>query len=254
MPMLPLLPMLVADVYAAEVDFSCTADDPSGVAAAGGLVDQIVGTAPIAMTCAVEPPITGTWDRATWTLGDGALAEGDTISYSYAEPGQYTVSVRLEGYVDDTAGPPVDEADLSDPQQTKHGYITVCGAPDPAFRLVNKGGLDYQIVNESTIAVHCLDTLQWDVYAGSDPTGTPITTFDGWEPRFELADEGPHTLVLTMTGIGGTTTHDLAFDARFQLTDDLKDGPKACSTGAGAAQTAGALAGLGLLLVRRRRR
>lgn len=252
MPMLPMLPMLVANVYAAEVDFSCVADDPSGVAA-GSLQDLIVGTAPIALTCTVLPPDTGTYERATWTLGDGTVGEGDGISYSYAEPGQYTVSVRLEGYVDDTAGPPVEDSDLWDPQRTKHGYVTVCGAPEPAFRLVNKGGLDYQIVNESTIAVHCLDTLSWGVFAG-DTTGAPVASFDGWEPRFELDDEGPHTVVLTMTGIGGTSTHDVAFDARFQLTDDLKDGPKACHTGEGPAQVAGTLAGLGLLLTRRRRR
>jgi hypothetical protein len=237
--------LLTGTASAADVDFVCT-----GSGQQGGL--GIVGVPPLDIQCEVLPPPGASYSEATWTVGDGELYAGETISYRYEDFGQYTISVQLEDF---------EGADESDSGElTRYGFVTVCGPPEPEFTYINKGGLDIKLVNKSAIvAPSCLESSKWSVFQGDTADGIPRFTFDTWEPRFELPAEGSWTIRLTQGGMGGLTHSDLTLEARYKLTDDLTLGPKAQSCNLSHAGQAGtAFSGLGLLLlapwlVRRRR-
>ncbi|MEZ4236695.1 MAG: PKD domain-containing protein [Myxococcota bacterium] len=233
------LALWAAAAQAATVDFVCEPDPGAG---------SIVGTSPLDVHCAVIPPATGTWDDVSWTFGDGELVYGDEVDHRYVDPGQYTVTVQLDGYVD------AEGVDVADPQRTEHGLVTVCGEPQPAFTYVNHGDLDYEFLNVTPIAVDCTDALRWELFRGA-PDGEPERIWETWEPRVRLPDEGEYTMRLTMAGLGGDGAAQLQFYALHKLTDDLTQGPKAmaCATAPGAAPWLG-LGALGALLVRRRQR
>lgn len=224
---------------AATVDFECLPEPGAG---------RIVGVPPLSVHCEVIPPAEGSWADVSWTMGDGTVLHGDSVSYRYVEPGQYTLSVELEDY----EGPSVEVDDPSDPRRTRYGYVTICGKPEPAFTFVNHGDLDYEMVNTTPVTVGCTDELRWELFHGR-AGGDPERVWETWEPRFTLPEEGEYTLRLTMAGLGGTGAAELRFDAVHKLTDDLTDGPKAlaCATGGGGG---GAWVGLGLLALVRRRR
>ncbi|MEQ1501632.1 MAG: PKD domain-containing protein [Myxococcota bacterium] len=217
------------------VDFACS---PGEVG-----TDGIVGLAPLEVQCVATLPAAGTWDDVTWTFGDGSVVSGESASFVYTEPGQYTVSVRLEGY-DDGSGV------LTAPTVTRYGLVTVCGEPEPAFTYQNKGGLVFDLINKTTVAVHCVNDLRWDVFRGGTG-GDPAMTLDTWDPRVELPDEGEWTFRLTLGGMGGTAASELTIDAQYQLTDDFDTAghAAACTTvPLGGPQPAG-LAAFGALAV-----
>ncbi|MEQ1566525.1 MAG: PKD domain-containing protein [Myxococcota bacterium] len=217
------------------VDFAC---DPEG---------PLVGVAPLAVTCEVVPPASGTWDAVSWTGGDGSVVEGDVVSFSYDAPGDYTVSVRLDGYLDADGAPPPDDV-----EHVEYSFVTLCGPPEPEFGYRNKGGLDYELVNRSAVSTSCLATSRWKLYRGRSATGEPAFVFDTWEPRVELS-EGPWTVRLEQTGVGGEGAAEVTLLARYQLTQDYTDrSAYPCSTGPLAAGPLGAL--VVATLARRRRR
>lgn len=233
--MIPTL-LLAVSAQAAEVDFTCTPGDGA----------DIVGLPPLEITCEVIPPSDGTWDAVSWTFGEGTLLTGETVSFTYEETGQYTVTALLDGY-EGASG-------TDEPYEQKYGFVTVCGEPEVEFTYRNKGGLDYALVNETTVAVNCIDQLLWEVFEGRRAEGEPAFVFETWEPRFELPDEGPWTVRLTVGGLAGTSAAALTIDAKYKLTEDLTQGPHAywCATGPSAA--GGALWLVGALLLWRRRR
>ena len=230
--MIPTL-LLAAAAHGAEVDFTCSPGEGA----------HIVGLPPLEIHCVVEPPAEGTWEAVSWTFGEGTLLMGDSVSFVYEEPGQYTVTVQLDGY----EGP-------DEPYEQKYGFVTTCGEPEVEFTYKNKGGLDYTFENRTTVAVNCIDQLVWEVFEGEQAEGEPAFVFDTWEPRFEFPEEGPWTVRLTVGGLAGTTAAELTIDAKYKLTEDLTQGPRAhwCATGPSAA--GGALWLVGALLLRRRRR
>jgi hypothetical protein len=237
------IPMLLAGVAsAADVDFVCT-----GSGQEGGL--GIVGVPPLEVQCEVVPPEGADYSEVSWTMGDGELYFGETISYLYEDFGQYTISVKLE----DFAG----ASEYDDGELTRYGFVTVCGPPEPQFTYINKGGLDIKLVNKSVLAPNCLESSEWSVFEGGTPEGIPRFTFDTWEPRFELPSEGTWTIRLTQGGMGGVTHADLTLDAHYKLTDDLTQGPRARACAVAPLQmSALGVSALGLLLpwlVRRRR-
>jgi MYXO-CTERM domain-containing protein len=227
---------------AATVDFECLPDSGAG---------GIVGTAPLAVYCEVVAPAEGSWGDVTWTVGDGTVLHGDQVSYRYLEPGQYTVSVELDGYSE--AGDE-DSEDTSDPRRTRHGFVTICGEPEPEFTFINHGELDIEAVNLTPITVSCTEHLRWELFRG-EPTGEPLRVWELWEPRFTLPEEGEYTLRLTVSGLAGTGAAELRFDGVHKLTEDLTNGPKAaaCATGATGGGPWLALAALAALGLRRRR-
>lgn len=245
---LALVHATVLAASAAEVDFECT-----GTGEMGGM--GIVGVPPLEVTCTVVPPEEGSYSEASWTVGDGTLYYGDTVTHVYEDFGQFTISVKLEDF--EGAEPPSQgaQADSEEPERTRYGFVTVCGPPEPAFTYINKGGLDFKLLNQSGVAPHCLDTSEWAVYQGQKAEGKPLFRFDTWEPRFELPEEGPWTIRLLQKGIGGAVFADLTIHARHQMTDDLLKGPRAADCSTMPAPLAGWSMGAGLLLlalVRRR--
>jgi hypothetical protein len=235
---IPLL--LTGTASAADVDFVCT-----GSGQEGGL--GIVGVPPLEVQCEVVLPEGATYSEISWTVGDGELYFGESVSVRYEDFGQYTISVKLEDFVG------TDEDEFADGELARYGFVTVCGPPEPEFTYINKGGLDFKLVNKSAIAPNCLESSTWSVFQGETAEGTPEFTFDTWEPRFELPTEGDWTIRLTQGGIGGVTHADLTLKARYKLTDDLTHGPAARS----CATVPASLSSLVLLLVpwlvRRRR-
>jgi hypothetical protein len=228
---------LVGQAWAASVDFTCDGDQVGGLG--------VVGLPPMTVTCSVVAPTTGTWDAVSWTFGDGTVQYGDSASFTYDDVGQYTISVQLDGFVDALGN------DVTDPKQVKQGFVTLCGPPEPDFTWRNKGGLRFALTNETVIAPFCLDDSSWSIYEGRSVQGEPAMTFTTWEPRFELPSDGAWTIVLDQQGLGGEAASVQTLEAKYQLTDDLKDlKSPACSTG--PASSAGAAVGLLLALVRRR--
>lgn len=227
------------------LDFICTPDEGAGL---------IVGVAPLQIQCAPLLPTEGTWDRIVWTFGDGASVEGNAVGHVYPDDGQFTVSVRLEGW--EPPAPDSGDTGVVSPSSelvaSRFGYVTVCGEPEPEFTYDFHGGLDYALRNRTELDPHCLAELRWDVFEGKKTSGKAWLTSETWEPSFTLPREGTWTVVLTVGGIGGTTSAALEIDAVYALTDDLDLGPqKACDTG--GAGVVGVLPLLGLFARRRRR-
>jgi hypothetical protein len=182
--------------------------------------EQMVGLPGLEVPCVLDPVEDGsTWETTRWSFGDGTTAEGEAVSHVYDTPGQYTVAVELDGWVPPEGSPPRD--DESDPYLAKYGLVTVCGPPEPAFRTVDMGGLEVQVENHTTVAVHCLSDLRWDVIPGTDAEGEPELQFTVWEPRVSLPREGTWTFVLTLGGIAGTTSASAAVEARYGLPEGL---------------------------------
>ena len=113
--------------------------------------------------------------------------------------------------------------------------MTVCGPPEPAFTTIDMGGLEVQVENHTTVAVHCLSDLQWDVIPGTDPEAEPELQFTVWSPRVSLPREGTWTFVLTLGGIGGTTSASAVVEAQYGLPDglDVPGGDQFVKGGAG---------------------
>lgn len=237
-----MLAWLAASALAAPFDFSCSPDEGAGV----------VGVPPLEIRCVVEPP-PGTFDRAVFAWGDGQTEEGTALAHVYDAPDQYSVAVTLFGYAPPAGGetglPAPEAGDLS---VRRDGLVTVCGPPEPEFSWVDMGGLDVRLVNSTPVAVGCIEEIRWEVFRGTRTDGDPELTFDGWEPRFLLPEEGEWTVVLTLGGIAGTRAAELAIDARYGLPDGLFSPRARC------ASVPGGLAAPGLLLIglltRRRRR
>ncbi len=217
-----------------DVDFLCSP----------GNGDPIVGLPPLEVRCVVDAPVGATWQQTTWLWGDGGTTSGDAVSHVYEGPGQYSVSVILEGFVEQDS--------VTNPSRRVDALVTVCGEPDPSFTFIDKGGRDYQLVNTTDVGTpQCIDQLLWEVFQGRKRDGQPLLTFEGWEPRFELPQDGTYTVVLTVGGIGGTSAASLELEAMYGLTDDLKNRTAECAT---APPSAGWMAAsLGLLTLSRRR-
>jgi PKD domain len=225
--------------------------DPAFTCGASG-DDLIVGLPGLEVPCVLEPPDDGsTWETTRWSFGDGTVVEGEAVSHVYDEAGQYTIAVELDGW-EPADGTTADSE--RDPYTAKYGLVTVCGPPQPAFSLVATGGLDYQVVNESTVAVYCLSDLQWDVYEGAAGDGAePVLSFDTWEPRVTLPHAGMWEFVLTMGGIAGTEAASAPIDAHYRLPEGLHVPlAEGCATPAGVPASMAIV--LASALVARRRR
>lgn len=241
-------PILVASAMAQTsplFDVICTPDGP------------VASADPIEVACSVEvlhiggDPV-GTWGTTQWLMGDGTLLKGDAITHTYTEPGVYTISVQLDDFViqGDTG---LVEVDSHDSLTRLTGFYTVCGLPEPDFELIDKGGLEYQVVNTTPVdQPRCIDTLKWTVKRrGASRT---LHTFETWEPRFQLPEKGEYTVSLYMTGIAGGATNDLFLDAGYNLTSDYyRVHAQPCST-APVGSVTGALVLLAVAAGRRRRR
>ena len=64
-----------------------------------------LGPPPLDVTCTLSPRIDGTWTGVTWLAGTGDVFEGNSFSFTYVDPGQYSVSVTLEDF--ESSDPPL---------------------------------------------------------------------------------------------------------------------------------------------------
>jgi hypothetical protein len=214
-----LLPSLAVAAAQTGVPFDC---------GAGAL--PIVGIPGLEIHCVFVPPTDGsTWETVRWSFGDLGMAEGDAVSHVYTEPGQYSVILELDGW-----SPPAGGEDASDPWWPAHGLVNVCGEPEVEFDIVAVGGLEYQLVNRSTVWSHCVSDLLWELTledASSD--AEPALTFDTWEPRFTFPTEGAWTVSLTVGGIGGTGAAEQQVHATYGLPQLLRDQRGLCAAAPG---------------------
>ena len=230
--------LLVAGAHAqraAPVDFTCDGE-------VGAL-----GASPLVVTCEAVPRATGTWDLIEWRTGTGEVVAGDSFTFTYYDPGQYTVTMLVHDFVRES------ETEAVSFDVRRDGAITVCGVPDPAFSITDKGGRDYQIVNLTTVeAAPCLETVGWEVREGGGE-GQLLAAFETWEPRFQLDEDGTYNVVLTAWGIGGVTSTRVVFEAEYGLTEDYgRIESTTCATGPVGSGLLWALVP-GLLVLRRRR-
>ncbi|MBX2796451.1 MAG: PKD domain-containing protein [Myxococcales bacterium] len=231
--------LLISAAHAVQLDFTCSDDD-----------GFLVGVAPFEVTCVLDEPSQGTWTDVVWLMGDGTVGDGASFTYTYEESGQFSVSVFLEGYVDP------DDPDADDsPGRRKAGLISVCGAPSPSFTYVDKGGRSYQMENLTDVsAPRCIDDISWAVFRGENRERDPILVADGWEPRLDIPEDGQYTIELTVSGVGGVSTAVTELDAKYGLTEELREHYAGnCSTAAGGGGGLASLLGLLLVSARRRR-
>lgn len=199
---------------AQDVDFECTPGNSGGV----------VGLPPLEVTCSVIPPEDGTFDAVTWTFGDGSVVKGETVGFTYEEVGRYTVTVQLENFADPN------DPNAGDPQKVRHEFVTVCGAPEPSFELVNLGGFDYEFANTSLVAPRCLFETVWTVFDGRGGEGEPIFTSAVWQPKFTFPGEGSYTVRLEQKGLAGDRALQQSVPVEYGVSDELRRlDPYGCS-------------------------
>ena len=225
-----LLLVSAAHAQVRDVDFACNGEA------------RVVGVPPLEVACEAVLPTSGTWDEIVWLVGDGTVLTGPEIEYSYEEAGLYSISVILEGFEGD-----------GESRVRRDGAVTVCGTPEPEFTVIDKGGRDYQVVNLTAVDTpRCLSAVDWEVRRGSSGDGAVLYTFETWEPRFELPEDGVYTVIQRASGLGGDSSASLRIDAEYGLTEEYYERFSA-SCGTLPASTMGwALVPL-LLIVRRRR-
>ncbi len=184
----------------------------------------------------------------TWDFGDGTSEPGDIeICHTYEEKGQYTVALTTTG-----GGSESDECGAWESTERQRAYVLVCGEPEPAegfdglFTYEPSEGLIYQMVNQTDTTVYgCIDSIEWDVFEGTDTSGEPIQRIGAWSPKIEFPAEGTYTVVLNEGGPGG-----IAADALQIEVTEVKAG--GCATVPAGAGLAGILVGLGAAIRRRR--
>lgn len=210
--------LLISAAHAVDVSFSCLPNEGA-----------IVGVPPLEVSCTLETALEGEWDETVWLFGDGAVGSGDEASHTYETPGQYSVSVSLEGYVEYDSGVPL----TSSPSLRRDALVTVCGRPSPQFTYVDKGGRVYQMVNTTDVSTpRCIDHVRWEVFQGQRLDREPVVVREGWEPRFELPEDGTYTIRLTTSGLGGSTIAQLVMNAEYGLTQEISDHyAVSCATG-----------------------
>lgn len=153
--------------------------------------------APFELRCSTSHAAFDQVSTLTWSWGDGVLpevrgADLTRASHVYDTQGSYRVRGCFE--VDGseqcvTAGPP----------------LTVCEQPQVAFEVENLGANTLGVRNLTPrVLPGCVSDVLWEVYEGSEVTGTPVRTSSSWEPELGLDDSGTYTVVLNVGGIAGT--------------------------------------------------
>lgn len=200
---------------------------------------RAIGVAPIEVTC--EAVLDEKAHQVEWLNGLGDSFEGEQFTSEYAQPGFYSVSMYLEGYGEDGESL----------QIRRDGAVIVCGVPDPRFEIVDKGGRTYQARNTMVADPLCIDTIVWEIRAGDTDRGEVLQTFESWEPRFTLEEDGFYTVTLTATGRAGVATSSELLDAEYGLTEEYYEHYASGCSSTGPTSAAWWLLGL-VALVRRR--
>ncbi len=193
-----------------------------------------------------------------WKWGDGQeeTVEGSaSASHTYEESGAYSVYAKMA--LDDPG-----DCDVTTYEQTEIGYVLACTEPIPEpdaggyFQLEVDEGLIWRTINRTDMSTYgCVDTIQWEVYEGSEVDPAKLVDFDGdgegdvigaWAPIVHFPASGTYTVLMNVGGPGGM--------AAGKLTLDVQDtgGGAVCATGGEAGLVAASAAGLVALFRRRR--
>lgn len=225
-----------------------------GVFGTFAAVTPTSGPAPFDVTFAVssDAEVVG----AHWKFGDGQEGDGaPEITHTYEKSGAYSVAATMT-LSDPTCG-------TTSYDQVEVGYILTCTAPSPEegadgfFQMVPTSGLTWKTVNHTDMSTYgCVDTIQWEVYEGSDVDPDKLVDFDGdgdgdpigaWSPLIEFPKAGTYTVLLNLGGPGGLAAGKLTVNVT-----DLGEAAATCSATPALSLAGAALAGLAAL--RRRRR
>lgn len=222
-----------------------------------GLFEAITptsGPAPLAVTFAIESDANVI--DAHWKFGDGEEGDGaPEISHTYVKSGAYSVYAKM------TLEDP--ECGTTEYAQTEIGYVLTCTAPLPEegadgfFQVKPLSGLTWQTINRTDMSTYgCVDTIQWEVYEGSDVDPAKLVDLDGngegdkigaWAPKLLFPKEGTYTVLMNVGGPGGIAAGKMTIEVT-----DLGAAAASCSSTPQLSLVGAALAGLAA--IRRRRR
>ena len=177
--------------------------------------DLAIGVVPMDLHCVVASEFLAEVQGASWVFGDGGVSEELNPTHTYAEPGNYTIQVTVDGARAECDDPETTEVEGWSNTYRKVGYVRACGVPDAAFVVDHVDGLKYQMLNDSDVSVYgCISDIVWEVYKGTDTGGEPISTAKAWEPIIDFPEEGEYTVVLNLGGIAGTGAASATFEAK----------------------------------------
>jgi PKD repeat protein len=149
-------------------------------------VDITSGIAPL--TVQFTDLSTGDYDTLAWNFGDGNTSTEANPVHIYANKGVYTVTLTASG----PGG--VD-------QEIRSDYITVYTAVNADFSADVTSGIVPLTVQFTDLSSGDYDTLAWDFSDGS--------TSSEQNPIHVFVLSGDYTVVLTVTGPGGSDTAEL---------------------------------------------
>ena len=206
--------------------------------------ETLVGPAPFTaeVEANLDPVIADTIETYEWNFGDGSPHEfgPGPIEHTWAEEGQYTVTLTVSGNDPECGG-------QFEAEQRKVGVVLACDEPRPEFGFTNEGDFTVSIQNTSDLgAFGCVTDFLWIL--DGDEDGALQT----YEPTYTFDDNAPHTITLRASGPGGSTE----VSQEIQVT---KRSDAGCNASIAATRPAGVgalamlLGLLGVVGVRRRR-
>ncbi|WP_138007409.1 PKD domain-containing protein [Halalkalirubrum salinum] len=127
-----------------------------------------------------------------WKFDNGSTASGETVEYTYEDPGTYEVNLTITDEGDNTASTAaaVEVADTTDPTADAGSDFTVDNSTAAAFDATDSEDND------------AIESYEWDL------TGNGETDETGAEPEFTYATPGTYTAELTTTDAAGNTDTD----------------------------------------------
>jgi len=163
--------------------------------------DVVTGTAPLTVHFTdMSGSGVDSWE---WDFGNGGWSGLQNPTYSYYQPGTYTVSLTVEG-------------NNCQNTETKIDYIVVvAGVPVPDFTAEPTTGVVPFTVSFNDESEGIVDSWSWDFGDGS--------TSDEENPEHEYTESGFYTVTLTVSGPGGseTITKENYIEARDVLAADV---------------------------------
>ncbi len=160
--------------------------NPSGAPVANFSGTPTTGTAPLEVSFIDSS--TGDIDSRSWTFGDGGSSTAQHPTYTYDDPGTYTVRLTVTG-------------PSGSDTETENNYITVTEAPVPPvanFSGTPTTGMAPLEVSFTDSSTGDIDSWSWSFGDGGSSTAQNLTyTYD---------DPGTYTVALEVTGPGGIDT------------------------------------------------
>lgn len=215
----------------------------AGELAPGEEDTSIVGEVPFDVRCVVDYYAPEEITAITWRWGDGGeetLTTGDLSrnKHTYDTAGSYNIRMCAD----------IKRGDVELTHCVKRDrYISACGVPEVEFGYEWTNGRTYDFINRTDLSQYgCISASQWEVFEGTDTSGTPIDTLLAWEPSYTFEKNGEYTMALKVGGYGGTGAAKVTIDVKNRLNSGCNNTGNVEMVGFGALVAAA--------LTRRRRR